>query len=1856
MSERGTFKESLDVLKETPELLKDFKSPLEEINIYLQQENGEISTTPHVLSIKTNNKGNVIFDIFPSFTIQDLLRALWLDLGTPNEWLPEFVFLGKPNEDSSQYESVTGNWYYPYSESLHDSLVLPNPLTHIQNGSPLPEFVSEDGERQPMNFKPKERMTLETVFLKNEKTLPILHAYNLTYLMRQYNGSRPLSAKAWYGLFNPFFPSITESGPFEATSEIIERSQITKEYIKLKIDEYIFAQDLLESLPLASINITAIRHLQMSYKKPANFDGCDTLFYTVSCNKNIPYLRYIPATGLTMTKLFRENSLKLPHINDCELLKTWNDHTLPSNISEMVIGKILISTPDAAPDMYGTLRVFQDGEADLTLQPPKNVRSIKFPKYIKSQTLSDLIEVGFYDTPYDINNGNFVQASLNFSISKDDKGTLFPKGTKRSVTKDRKYTTEITKQIIVDRLKYFKTFFQVIEFNEEDVGASIMLRYKGIDNFDSEDRIEAYLTFQTNKRLLEGEGIHEGLVKEVSNEFGLPLDEARRRVAHWIAKKTDNTVGEDTINALYNPGTDIAIYLQHPDYTFHVYRVDSLENFQKISALLNILFSATDDYFEKGKKESTAVEIEESAHVREIGENVTFKEESNSAGSAGQGSVDYFNLEGEIDETEQIELASAKPKVEKPIAPLLPSQEVGKKSAALSEEVEDKPEFKKIIPAGFYITKLKQLDSKLFDFKIQSKSDSLYTSQCQANYTRQPLSMTESEYKRMKNIYEDDLLPNEETKKQKMIFIEYGSEELEEQLKQSKNVEDSRNRFTVIKYGSSQEIKNYYLCAKYFCLQDYIIILPEEYLKAGNFRGVDKKEKECPFCTGKIIPKENMKKPLKGQTVLERTVIPKSDNKIPEYIRFLKEGSHPEGLDIPCCFIKEPSKKELTKLASLSSKKQAKRTIKPVEGDVVVAAESIDEEEEDEDDVEKDFRIKSVIEFDALKYKMSQAYILDFVKFPLPPGKIGVCSPALDEYFAQDSELLIERLQQRQQLKPSTEGFFRIGVENSTIDVNTSLFSALAPVLNQRSWKEVGEFIKNNIKPRTFINLNFGNLLLEFYDKAVNEPLKGDRVPSDGELASWSSSFLRADIEENKTELNRFYRSYNRFIKYLQNPGELKQLRHVIHALLEPGVLTTNGLTLIVVEYKGNPKTAEVEVDIKCPSLGFDINRYSRNDVAFITKDDKGFWEPLAYVHRTKILPTQKYNQEAYYKFQWKELSTIAPQIVRDRVLEFMKQCSSSYRGIYTSQPHIDSRLLLPISVVLKSLGNFQPLSIIRDAYNHLVAITLPTTTDKTKIRQSKEVVVPVADDGYVAHKDLDLRIYVSWKSVENNLAAAEDVHIIYNTVIKNRLLPLSKQYSFIDFLKGSEGIEAFRLGIISKENLDSNESYPPLVLPCADKNVELPQNIPIQEQETVEFAFNRENAYILQSETEEEYYKDSELVLKREEAEELYQTFRLTFANWLTTRKDKASFRSELKRIIDPRNRLPVYEQRRRLEILIGPILKGWLLPDPEEFEIIPMLRRVNCLQFSTEETCSGSCKWTTEDSKCRLHVPAKVPFGSLGEDKTHGDTSRVFILRLIDELVRLPSMRNELITNKVQKVQIPKKAMQIDNQYILPENVPEYDELFQLICQKKLKKTEEPRYYEEFSISPDEGSFSKVYETLGRLEPLPQEFATYFDKDAVKRLRLLIVDEPTAVDKTQKLAESLEKIDMLTFDKQRQKSFFTDNNLRSISIAVRLPVLQYLFNPPTESQKIMTATYTNYAFKEGIITFLPDNPTGPALVVLADQRKPQIPIDFFKGSLKDMLENTKVKRAFPTRVVMPVASPSASSDESSSDQSVEQ
>ena len=1776
MSQRlGSLKESLDILKETPELLISFKSPFNNddlemppIQILVQQEDGKLGTEPIIIDT-----------LFPTFTVQDILRSLWLKKDESSEWLPEYVFLGIPTDDSaSHYESLKGIWYFPFSQNIEDVFTVPNPIQHIQNNKPFSEFVSEDGQRQPMNFKFRDRLTIESLFLKTRGTIPVLHAYNLSYLQRLYSGTRPYSSRIWYGLFYPFFPTIEESGPFEASAKSFAT---VKQYIGQKIKESKFAEKLLSENVYPSIHIVSVRHLQFELEKPENFDGCDILFYGSDTSEILPFMRYVPQNGQTMTKLYRKNALNMPFISDCDILRDWIDVTLPPNTNEMLIGKFAIT--NKIPAYYGTLRIFDDGRADITLQPPKNVRTLDFPKEIKSEELSELLQNGLSSLPYTLDTAKFIQATVHFTIHKEDKG-------ERKYSKGRKYTTEISRQVLKERLTHFKTIFQEINPSEEEKGSQIMLRYKGVDNFDSEDRIEAYCTFQATKRLLEGEEIRDNLVEEVSREFAMPIEEARERIAKWISKKTETTVVDvDTkeTSAYYNPGTDIAIYLQHPDYTFHVYRVESLENLERIEAYMNILINTPDEYFKSPvAKEATdlAIEKEESTIPEPIGDTVLLDEATHESGEK----ANYYDFDGDIDETDQTNLASSIP---------AKTAELPLKDPPVKIEVLDQ-EQRSITPYGFFINRLKQLDKHLFEFKTTSSADKPYSTLCQANVTVQPLVMNEQEYSRMISIYRDDIDEN------KMIFIEYGGDNLEEQLKQSKAVENPRNRFSVVKYGTSE--KNYYLCSRYFCLNDYVILLEDEFMKAGNFRGIDKSEERCPFCAGKKIPQDHIKPkmaPVKGEYVLERRAKPKSEGKIPDIIQFLGEGKHPEGFDLPCCYTKEPNKKELTRLVALS-KKGSKQVKADYTSDI------------DSDDDTADINTRQIVEYDSLKAKVSQLYIKDSAKYPLSSGTFGICSPAIDTFFDQDSANLVERISIQQKLNPSGEGFLRVGVQNSSLDINTSFFAALAPVLNQRSWKEVGEYMKRQIQPRAFINLNFGNLLLEFYDKAINNPLPTDTPITQAIISEWSSKYLKADITENEVELRRFYLAFRRFRGYLTSSSETKQLRHLYHALAEPGLVTPNGITIIVLEYKGNPASDDVEIEVRCPNLGFDLSRYSRNDIVFMTRDSKGFWEPLSYIQKQVIFPTKIVKQDALYKFTINQLSSLVPQAVRDRVQEFMRQCSSSYRGYYTSQSHVDSRLLIPISVALKSLGQVEAVGIIRDAYNHLVAITL--SSGSKGVRKSPEVILPIADDGYIAHKDQDLTIYVSWKSVENNLASAADVYRIYETVVKKKLLPLSKQYTLLDFIQEEDGmIRGFRIGAES-----SDEQYPPIILPCAESSPTTVPNSTIKIQPKIYFPYKEESKYILTEDVlKEESYTVPVEVLEREQLDELYQTFRLTFANWLATNENRAEFRRELKKIIDPLSRNSVYEQRRRLEILIGPILARWLFADPEPFVIVPTLKREYCLEYSSQDTCNehSSCKWVGDDqgASCRLHIPG-----------TNKNIAHIFILRIIDELIRLPIYSNELISNTVQKIFIPKKAMQIENQYLLPEGSPELTELFQNLCSKKIKDTEEPRYYEEFGVNPDDVQYSKEYQDLGRLYPLPSEFIRLLKPAYAKSLRLLVVDDPSVTDRTEKLAAALEKIDLANFNTSRNKAQFTIGNLNYISQSIRLPVIQYLLNPSDPSLKIISANYGISPFREGVVIFIPDAVEGPGFVVLADQRKPQIPIDLLEGDLKTVALQSKPTR----------------------------
>jgi hypothetical protein len=251
---------------------------------------------------------------------------------------------------------------------------------------------------------------------------------------------------------------------------------------------------------------------------------------------------------------------------------------------------------------------------------------------------------------------------------------------------------------------------------------------------------------------------------------------------------------------------------------------------------------------------------------------------------------------------------------------------------------------------------------------------------------------------------------------------------------------------------------------------------------------------------------------------------------------------------------------------------------------------------------------------------------------------------------------------------------------------------------------------------------------MELYDPAdeINNA-------SDDEVNMWGRKYLLTSARLVTSELHRFYNSYNRYIDYIKGQGDFvgktKQMRHFAHALAEPGLLFPDGLTLMVLQYEGDPRTSTVQVKMKCPVLGLDITRYANNQVGILTYSDQGIWEPILYVDQIQRKDVVTAAQEGYYTID-KELLTSDsfPDPIKQQYQAFTTQCRSAFRGAFTYQSGIDNRLLLPVTRALSILSKIEskPNGLVRDSYNHLVGIAYdPDDTNQM-------VSIPISDDGSI--------------------------------------------------------------------------------------------------------------------------------------------------------------------------------------------------------------------------------------------------------------------------------------------------------------------------------------------------------------------------------------------------------------------------------------------------------------------------------------------------------------------------------------------
>jgi hypothetical protein len=1622
---------------------------------------------------------SIQFDkVYPFDTIDDIKRLICNHYESDPAFIPRFTFVGvplgeaayseeKPTMDST-YIPLDWLWFPTDSNDPKMTYVLNNPRKVLLE--PDLRFVSSDGSYASPNYEPRGRSTIEDVFLKpREGRMPVLHVFPLKYLLREYSGPTPIAEEDWNKRFAPFYMYVSVDGPYEANEEDREFSKKIHFFVKQRDSSMnLLNRYLEEGIEVPSAKVTGVRQLRLTWKKPVRgFEGCGYMFYRLPVTNKRPYSRLIPGEGTAVTKLHVKGVLPIPTLEDPRILEQWGKETTPTpGIDFCSVKYIHRPSIGITQPIYGTVRIFNDGTLDLLLQPPKQIK--KLDPILDFRNFTTILDDVFTGLPQTFDSFKLGEIAVLFALKLGVKSKKF------------------NKTRIQQRLPYFTSFFTEIKPlpNESPI---ISLRYKAVSQYATEDKVFTFITQLATSKKLDGESPDVSVISALQNEFQFSKKEAIDIYAEWYSKNGVFTLQlpeDGEFIESFNPGIDIHIYAQHPSYYFHVNRVNSYDTYLRVFTLLSLLFVEDDDYFRgsnNGRNQALGVvaqELEQESIEREEGvvnnglaSPVEEQEATAAAASVAngiqpkEGSVnsvpdwmvddpfaegsDALN-EGEVIPETAPAVVKASTVPQEGVAPVKKRPQVAvttttEEGAPAPERLvplRGEDEQRLVNPKSWFIKKLQEIDPRLFAFKTEDEDDNGYSRKCAGYDDRQPSILTKDQYERMREIYEDDPI----------FWLVYPLEGTEEPI-QPLGTEET---VTVMRYGSDPEAINYYFCPQYYCLSDEIMVREKDFEAAQDRDGNPKPPNTCPFCLGKLIT--NNKKATPGHTVIKRKD-KKGSTTYHSQIDFMSKTTHPENFALPCCFIKQ------TTLRMADPQFSHIRAYLQDTAVEALNAEEVAEEEAEQEYEELVFRGEEAIEYAVLFESIQKKYILESNKHP-DPGVFAAVPAQFDKFFRQDSgDKIITRVAIHLKLRPNAVGFLRIGTENTIYE---SLLGVIAPLLYRNSINEVKERILEVVTPRIFLNSHFGNLVLEFFNPGDGSAMP----PTKQELMSWCSANLGIPITStNLYPALRLYNAYKRFIRFIRDPTQRKDLRHIQPLLAEPGLFTTRGVQLIVLEDNGDEP-----VTVKCPTFGVSMDRNKKNDFAFISRSLKyiGATENVyaryeLYLH-TSNKPAKGGESEIHETIiRWDYASRrYWPEIVQRRVDEYMTQCQSRYRSIYTSQEGVNPMAMIPLSKAVDA-APVRPEGIVKDSYNHIVGLTF-----RSKPGASTLVALPIVDDGVISISSAFAikNIYLDWEDFK--AAPVEDVVNYY----RKNLEPLFSLYpgyivKYIARQKADGRIVAIQL---------QNGIYIPAAPPKDEASLS-GLGLDIVTIEQFEWQIDKQLAGIKTkveantwektvegTTTEKSCGFDSELLRKSTyvQFEELYQQFRLMVSNWITSQKAGSEVRKGIEDIIFSED-LPEYEKRKRLYIFLSSTLLGWFYPDEEKWEAPASFLRKDCRLIDNEEGCTGTCYWKAEGNsgKCLLHVDATTQLGDKPGERDVS-TPELFVKRVIDELVRFPNRRKQLMKRgEVSKVSTIVAPIRQGDQYIIPESSPTWTNLLRLDWARQIP--EEPKYYEEMSREAD-------------------------------------------------------------------------------------------------------------------------------------------------------------------------------------------
>ena len=323
------------------------------------------------------------------------------------------------------------------------------------------------------------------------------------------------------------------------------------------------------------------------------------------------------------------------------------------------------------------------------------------------------------------------------------------------------------------------------------------------------------------------------------------------------------------------------------------------------------------------------------------------------------------------------------------------------------------------------------------------------------------------------------------------------------------------------------------------------------------------------------------------------------------------------------------------------------------------------------------------------------------------------------------------------------------------------------------------------------------------------------------------------------------------------------------------------------------------------------------------------------------------------------------------------------------------------------------------------------------KVGDSSEIVsVPISDDGSM---HFNRNIFFDWDDFKP--AKADVIVEFYRTIILDTFKPFANAYS-PRRLRTSAGGEV--IGVELQNRFVIPASNPVREIEKLEKPLDLDM-FEWDNNKTIAYDSKfRKEAFEHAEQKDPESYIELQASSVQDELEDVYQHLRLSFSSWLARPAAGKEKRDKLETILK-NNAMPLFEKRKRLDILLETEVTGWLEPKEKDEDTELGFLRVDCL-VQGQESCSGRCKWISkaeEDSgKCYIHTPATITPNGIPLP-----VPRLLYLRLVDELIRYAYRREEIFSRRIPRLTIRQDAQRIGDQYIIPEGSPDWNTWWEIL-----------------------------------------------------------------------------------------------------------------------------------------------------------------------------------------------------------------